>query len=270
VHVTGAGGFIGRHLVPALARAGHEVQPAPAGADVIVHLAGIAHRKASAEELQEVNVRLPERVARQAPRFVFMSSVKVHGERSTAPFTERSPIRPADAYGESKARAEDALRSIAGLKLAVLRPPLVYGPRVKANFLALMRAVARGWPLPLASVRNARTFVALDNLVDLLALCSTHPAAANQLLLAADAEDLSTPELVRCIAAGLGVPARLLPAPPGLLRLGARMLGRERLADSLLASLQVDASRARRLLGWQPPVRAAEGVRRAAQESHLP
>jgi len=248
VHVTGAGGFIGRHLVPALVRAGHEVQPAAAGAEVIVHLAGIAHRKAGADELQEVNVRLPERVARQAPRFVFMSSVKVHGERSEVPFTERSPIRPEDAYGESKARAEDALRAIAGLKLVVLRPPLVYGPRVKANFLALMRAVARGWPLPLASIDNRRSLVYVGNLVDAI-LCSLDREGT---YLLSDGEAISTPQLCREIAVALGTRARLLPFPPALL------------PPKLAASLEVDDSALRRA-GWQPKLSRGEGLRATAE-----
>lgn len=248
VHVTGAGGFIGRHLVPALQHAGHEAQPALAGADVVVHLAGIAHRKASADELQEVNVRLPERLARQAPRFVFMSSVKVHGERSGEPFTERSPIRPEDAYGESKARAEDALRAIAGLQLVVLRPPLVYGPGVKANFLALMRAVARGWPLPLASIENRRSLIYVGNLVDAI----LRALAIEGTYLVSDGAALSTAQICRDIAASLGTHARLFPFPPRLL------------PGKLAASLEVDDSAFRRIAAWQAPFTCAQGLKATA------
>jgi len=194
-----------------------------------------------------VNVRLPERVARQAPRFVFMSSVKVHGERSTAPFTERSPIRPADAYGESKARAEDALRSIAGLKLAVLRPPLVYGPRVKANFLALMRAVARGWPLPLASIDNRRSLIYVGNLVDAIVRCLDAPGT----FLVSDGPAISTAQLCREIGEALGRPARLFPFPPPLL------------PRKLAGSLEVDDS-AIRALGWRAPHTRKEGLKATA------
>ena len=243
VHVTGAGGFIGRHLVPALERAGHQVQPALTGADVVVHLAGIAHRKASADELEEVNVRLPERLARQAPRFVFMSSVKVHGEQSSRPFTEASPLAPGDAYAESKARAEDALRAITGLKLVVLRPPLVYGPGVKANFLALMRAIARGWPLPLASIHNHRSLIYVGNLVDAI----VRALEAEGTYLVSDGEAISTPRLCREIAEALETRARLVPFPRGLL------------PAKLVASLEVDDAAFRR--GWRPPFTRQQGLR---------
>jgi nucleoside-diphosphate-sugar epimerase len=253
VYVTGAGGFIGRHLVPALEHAGHEVQPALAGADVVVHLAGIAHRKASAVELQEVNVRLPERLARQAPRFVFMSSVKVHGEQSSRPFTEAAPLDPRDAYAESKARAEDALRAIAGLKLAVLRPPLVYGPRVKANFLSLMRAVARGWPLPLASIENRRSLIYVGNLVDAINRCLTLEGT----YLVSDGAPVSTPALCREIAEALGTRARLVPFPSALL------------PEKLAASLEVDDAAFRRA-GWRAPFSRKQGLRATADWLQAP
>jgi len=306
VVVTGASGFIGRALVRHLhaqARAvtavarhawaapagvrqvtvtGYEdataLEGAFTGAGCVLHLAALAHRAGSAGEF-DASVRAAGAVVAAARaagvrRLVFLSSIGVNGHRTEGrPFTEQDPPHPVEAYARSKLQAEQAV--IAGCRGAamdyvIVRPPLVVGPDAPGNFGRLVRLVRRGWPLPLGAVRNARSFIALDNLVDLLALCVAHPAAANQLLLAADAEELSTPELVRCIAAGLAVPARLLPVPPGWLRLGARLLGRERLADSLCASLQVDASRARRLLGWRPPVAAAEAVRRAARASRTP
>src|SRR5438105_3988451 len=169
LHVTGAGGFIGQNLLAELFRAGHELLPAVPKAQAVIHLAAIAHRHARPDELDEVNVRLPVRVARQAAaegaHFLFLSSVKVHGEESRAPLTEHSAIRPQDAYAASKARAEEALAAVPELQLAVLRPPLVYGPGVKANFLALMHAVARGWPLPFRAVDNRRSFIYVGNLV---------------------------------------------------------------------------------------------------------
>jgi len=252
VHVTGARGFIGQHLVPALARAGHEVQPALSGAQAVVHLAGIAHRRAGADELREVNVRLTERLARQAAsagaRFVFMSSVKVHGEESQSPFTERSPIRPQDGYGESKARAEDALRAVAGLRVTVLRPPLVYGPGVKANFLALMRAIARGWPLPLAAIDNRRSFVYVGNLVDAI----VRALGIDGSYLVSDGASVSTPQLCREIAAALGTRGRLFPFPRALI------------PGKLATSLEVDDAAFRRAARWQAPFTRAQGLQATA------
>ena len=257
VAVTGASGFIGRHLCQALATAGHEVESIKRGSDgiraqVLVHLAGIAHRRASAEELEAVNVRLTERLGRQAAangtHFVFLSSVKVHGERSVTPFTERSAMAPADAYGASKARAEDALRAIAGLRLTVLRPPLVYGGGVKANFLALMRAIARGWPLPFASLDNRRSLIYVGNLVDAIARAMQIDGA----YLVSDGAAVSTPQLCRDIAAALDTRARLFGFPQALL------------PAKLASSLEVDDGAFRRHTGWQPPFSPAQGLRATA------
>jgi len=248
VHVTGAGGFIGRTLVGELAGAGHQLVPTIAGAAAVVHLAGIAHRRASREELQDVNVRLAERVARQAAaegaRFVFVSSVKVHGETSNAPFTERSPLAPQDAYAGSKARAEGALRAIAGLRLAILRPPLVYGPGVKANFLALLRAIDRGWPLPLAAIDNRRSLIYVGNLADAIVRCLD----ADGTYLVSDGEAVSTPQLCRELGAALGTRARLFAFPRALL------------PGKLAATLEVDDRAIRERLGWRPPTRREAGL----------
>ena len=253
VHVTGAGGFVGRNLVAALARAGHEVLPALPGAQAVVHLAAIAHRRAGREELDEVNVRLAARVGREAAaqgaRLVFLSSVKVHGEESQAPFTERSRIAPQDAYAVSKARAEDLLGAIPGLRLAILRPPLVYGPGVKANFLALMRAIARGWPLPLGAIENRRSFIYVGNLADAIMRC----LSADGTYLVADGAPVSTPALCRELGATLGRPARLVPFPAALL------------PRKLTASLVVDDRAIRERLGWRPPHARDEGLRATAQ-----
>lgn len=224
VHVTGAGGFVGRTLCPALAAAGHE-QASLGQAEAVVHLAAIAHRRASRDELQRVNVDLALHTARQAAaagaRFVFLSSVKVHGETSRAPFTAASPLAPQDDYAESKARAEEALRAVAGLRLAVLRPPLVYGPGVKANFLSLMRALAGGWPLPLASIRNRRSLLYVGNLAAAILDCLGREGA----FLVSDGAAISTPQLCRELGAALGRPARLFAFPPALLpaRLGGSL-----------------------------------------------
>jgi nucleoside-diphosphate-sugar epimerase len=254
VVVTGASGFIGRCLDTALSRAGHEVlavdlrtASVPAG-DAVVHLAAIAHRRASAEEIERVNVGLARQVGQAAAAhgaaLVFLSSVKVHGEASQAPFTEASPLAPGDAYGRSKARAEEALRAIPGLRLAVLRPPLVYGPGVKANFLALMAALARGIPLPLASVKNRRSLVYVGNLADAILHCIGRTGT----FLVSDGESRSTPQLCRSLGEALGRPARLFAFPPALLP--ARLAG----------SLEVDDSGIRKALSWRAPYSMEEGL----------
>jgi nucleoside-diphosphate-sugar epimerase len=224
-------------------------------------------------EFRRVNVDSTLNLARQAAavgvrRFVFVSSVKVNGE-ATLPgqaFTERDAPAPQDPYGQSKDEAEIGLRELAadtGMEVVIIRPTLVYGLGVKANFAALMRAVQRGWPLPLGAVHNQRSLVALDNLVDLIVTCLDHPAAANQTFLVSDGQDLSTTELVRGMAQAAGVPARLLPVPVWALQAGASLLGKGDAVQRLCGNLQVDISKARSLLGWVPPVSVEEGLRRA-------
>ena len=251
VAVTGASGFIGRTLCAALADAAHETVPV-ASAEAVVHCAAIAHRRATAEEFQRVNVDLAVDGARAAAargtQFVFLSSVKVHGEGSSAPFNEGSPFAPADRYAESKARAEDALRSIAGLRLTVLRPPLVYGPGVKANLLALMKAIARGLPLPLASIRNRRSVIYAGNLADAILACLGREGT----FLVADGPGVSTPQLCRELGAALQTPARLFAFPPALL------------PGKLANTLEVDDAAIRRALGWRPRVGREEGLRATA------
>jgi nucleoside-diphosphate-sugar epimerase len=220
-----------------------------------------------------VNVDGTLNLARQAAaagvkRFVFVSSVKVNGE-CTAPgraFTEADAPMPQDAYGQSKHEAEQGLRQLSsdmGMEVVIIRPPLVYGPGVKANFATLMHAVQRGWPLPLGSVHNQRSLVALSNLVDFIVTCITHPQAANQTFLVSDGQDLSTAELVRGIAQAAGVPARLLPVPVWALQAGASLLGKGDVVQRLCGNLQIDASKARSVLGWVPPVSVEEGLRRS-------
>jgi len=266
--VTGASGFIGKSLCTALSGAGHQPvavslrseAPRFAGAHAVVHLAGIAHRAGvDAAELHRVNVALTEKVGRAAAEagalLVFVSSVKVHGEESTAPLTESARIAPGDAYAESKARAEDVLRGIAGLRLAVLRPPLVYGPAVKANFLALMRAVARGIPLPFAGIENRRSLLYAGNLADAIVRCAERGSTGAWLV--ADGPPLSTPELCRRLAAALGRPPRLFPFPVALLEL---LPGMKRLTRSL----EVDDAALRRALDWRPPFSFDQGLRATA------
>jgi nucleoside-diphosphate-sugar epimerase len=168
----------------------------------------------------------------------------------------------------SKHEAESGLRQIAldtGMEVVIIRPPLVYGPGVKANFAALMRAVQRGWPLPLGAVHNQRSLVALDNLVDFIATCVRHPQAAGETFLVSDGHDLSTAELVRGLAHAADVPARLLPVPVWCLRAAAALAGKGDTLERLCGNLQLDISKARNLLGWVPPVSVEEGLRRAAQ-----
>ncbi len=249
-----------------------------AGAHTLVHAAARAHvlNERAADPLAEfrrVNVDGTLNLARQAAaagvkRFVFISSVKVHGE-STPPgraFTEDDAPNPQDAYGQSKHEAEQGLRQLSadtGMEVVIIRPPLVYGPGVKANFAALMRAVQRSWPLPLGAGHNQRSLVALDNLVDFIVTCITHPKAANQTFLVSDGQDLSTTELVLGLAKAAGVPARLLPVPVWALQTGASLLGKGDAVQRLCGNLQVDISKARNLLGWVPPVSVDEGLRRA-------
>ena len=249
-----------------------------AGADAVVHLAARVHvmHDTAADPLlafRAVNVNGTLNLARQAAasgvkRFVFISSVKVNGE-STSPgraFTESDIANPQDAYGQSKHEAEQGLRQLSadtGMEVVFIRPPLVYGAGVKANFAALMRAVQRGWLLPLGAVHNQRSLVGLDNLVDFIVTCITHPQAANQTFLVSDGQDLSTTELVRGMAQAAGVPARLLPVPVWALQAGASLLGKGDAVQRLCGNLQVDISKARDLLGWVPPVSVEEGLRRA-------
>jgi nucleoside-diphosphate-sugar epimerase len=151
------------------------------------------------------------------------------------------------------------------MEIVIIRPPLVYGPGVKANFLTMMQWLYKGVPLPLGAIHNKRSLVALDNLMDLIVTCLDHPAAANQVFLAGDGEDLSTPDLLRRLGSALGKPARLLPVPVSLLKVGAAILGRRNIAHRLCESLQVDISKARNVLGWKPPISVDEGLRQTAQ-----
>lgn len=257
-----------------------EWREALAGCDVVVHLAARVHvmHEGVVDPLtayREVNVAGTLALAQQAAaagakQFIFISSVKVNGEGTQAgrPFRETDVPAPVDPYGVSKLEAEQALLALAastGIEVVVIRSPLVYGPGVRANFAALMRAVARGGSLPLGAVKNRRSLVAVDNLVDLINTCVEHPAAANEIFFVSDGEDLSTPELVRHLARAMGRPARLFPVPASVLMAGAMLLGKREVARRLLGSLQVDISKARRLLGWTPPVNVDEGLRRAVQ-----
>lgn len=249
-------------------------------ADVVVHTAARVHvmRDTVADPLaafRAVNVSGSLAVAQQARatgarRLVFLSSVKVLGESSLPgrPLTIDSPPAPLDAYGQSKLEAEEALGEFcrrSGMELVVLRPPLVYGPDVSANFDRLMRAVLRRVPLPFGGIEeNRRSLVGIDNLIDLILVCVRHPAAAGRAFLVCDGEDLSTAELIRRLARALGVAPRLLPVPYWALQLMGSLVGRGDTVRRLCGSLQVDISETRRLLGWSARVSVDEGLRRAA------
>jgi len=232
-------------------------------------------------EFRRINVDGTNNLARQAAaagvqRFVFLSSIKVNGESSqlNKPFTASDTPKPNDPYGISKLEAEKALLHIAsetGLEVVIIRPPLVYGPGVEANFGSMMRWLDRGIPLPLGSVtHNRRSMVAIDNLIDLIVTCLSHPAAANQTFLVSDGEDLSTADLLRRMGKALGKPARLFGVPAEALRLGAVMLGKQSMYQRLCGSLQVDIGRTKRLLDWTPPVSVDEGLRRSAEGTRRP
>lgn len=211
-----------------------------------------------------VNVEGTLNLARHAAaagvkRFVFISSVKVNGEGTSVghPYTADDVPAPADPYGISKYEAEQellALTTVTGMEVVIIRPVLVYGPGVKANMLSMMRWLHREIPLPLGAIDNRRSLVSIDNLVDLIVTCLDHPAAANQIFLASDGEDVSTTDLLRRMSACLGHPARLLPVPAGLLHCMAVLFGKSAVSQRLLGSLQVDIEKNRRLLGWSPPV----------------
>jgi nucleoside-diphosphate-sugar epimerase len=308
VLVTGANGFIGRALCGVLAASGRRVRKAvrapmrslpdalavgDIGADTdwrtalegvsgVVHLAARTHvlRETASDPLAEyrkINVSGTERLARSAAaggvrRLVFVSSVKVSGEcTGERPYAEDDTPRPEDAYGISKWEAEQALSRIAaetGLEVVVLRPPLVYGPGVKGNFLRLMNLVARGVPLPLGAVDNRRSFIYTGNLAGAIVKALDAPQAAGKTYLVSDGEDVSTPDLVRGLARALGVKPRLLSLPLAALGLAAALAGKRAEFARLTGSLQVDSSRIRRELGWDPRYSLARGLEETARWYH--
>ena len=252
-----------------------------AGVGVVVHCAGRVHVMQDDEldpltEFRGVNVEGTLALARQSAaagvrRFVFVSSIKVNGESTLRdkPFRTDDVPAPVDPYGTSKMEAEYGLRQISvqtGMEVVIVRPPLVYGPGVKANFLVMMSWLRKGAPLPLGAIHNKRSLVGLDNLVDLLVICMDHPAAANQMFLVSDGEDMSTTQLLRRMGDALGKPARLLPVPVWMIETGAALIGKRDLSQRLCGNLQVVISNAKELLGWSPPVSVDESLRRVAAD----
>lgn len=254
------------------------------GVTVLVHAAARVHvmNEDVTDPLQEfrrINVEGTLALGRWAAeagvqRFVFISSVKALGEETLpgAPFSADTPPAPEDAYGISKWEAEQGLRQVAretGMEVVIIRPPLVYGPGVKANFASMMRWLSRGVPLPLGAVKhNRRSFVALGNLVDLIVVCTRHPAAANQTFLVSDGDDLSTAELLKRMGQALGRRVLLPAVPLCWLRWGARLSGKSGIYDRLCGSLQVDIQKTLQLLEWTPPLTVDEGLMLVAKEFH--
>lgn len=296
--VTGANGFIGAALCETLRRHGYSVKAACRtemspdrigvgsigpntnwigalqGVDTVVHLAAVVHDMRSrildpSNELHRVNTQGTLNLARQAAasgirRFVFISSIKVNGEFTLeTPFTENSPPSPQGGYAISKWEAEQGLKNISnatGMEVVVIRPPLVYGPGVRANFLRLMRLVDQGRPLPLASISNHRSMIFIANLVDAIRVCCLHPNAPGKTFLVRDGEDIPTPELIRKIADTMQKPHHLFHFPPKLLQCVAFFLGQSNNLDRLTNSLMVDDGLIRRTLEWAPPYGSAEGI----------
>ena len=247
--------------------------------NVVVHCAARVHvmKEASVDPLaafREVNVKgtaclAEQAVDRGAKRFIYISSIKVNGETTSGhPFKADDTPAPEDPYGISKWEAEQVLREIAektGLEVVIIRPPLVYGPGVRANFLRLMQGIMSGVPLPLGAIDNRRSIVALDNLVDLIEDCLNNPQAINQTFLVSDGDDLSTKALFQRTAVALGRPVRLIPVPVSLLWAMARLFGKSDFAQRLCGSLQVDISKTQDRLSWSPPISVDEALHKTAK-----
>lgn len=298
--ITGATGFVGTRLARGLAEAGYDVvevgrkassaaatfscvdsisatvdySNALLSCDVVMHLAARVHVMRDDVEdplaaFRAVNLHGTVNLARQAAaagvkRFVYVSSIKVNGEcTDNEPFTESDDPNPQDPYGISKWEAEQALGKIGretGMEIVIVRPPLVYGPGVKANFYSLLKLVSKALPLPLGSIHNRRSMIYVGNLVDALIACATHPAAAGQTYLVSDGEAVSTPQLVKEIATAMQRPERVFPFPLSAMRFVARMTGRSSAVDRLTQSLEIDSSKIRNELGWHPPYTRQQGL----------
>ncbi|MBD1846005.1 SDR family oxidoreductase [Cyanobacteria bacterium FACHB-63] len=246
--------------------------------DVVIHLAARVHQMKDTAtdpltEFRIVNTEATKNLAIAAAaagvkRFVYLSSIKVNGDGQAEPYTEQSQPQPNDPYGISKWEAECTLKSIAdetGLEVVILRPPLVYGAGVRANFLNLMKLVEKGIPLPLGAVYNQRSLVYVGNLVDAIATCATHPNAAGQTFLISDNADISTAELIRNLSVFLKQPVRLVAISPVILTMLAQIFGKTATVDRLLGSLTIDSSKIRQTLDWQPPFSLAQGLEHTAR-----
>lgn len=303
--VTGAGGFVGSALADHLSSQGRDLVLCARGFDTcnryvkspdlsgeadwstalqrvscVIHVAGLAHVINGAStldisEFRRVNFEGTLGLARQAvglgvKKFIFISSIGVNGSHTvTAPFCERSIPAPHADYALSKFEAEQGLLELAqgsGMELVIIRPPLVYAGHAPGNFQRLLKFVSAGLPLPFGSVRNKRSLIALDNLIDFIALCIDHPAAANELFLISDGVDISTPEMIRYMASGMGKKANLLSVSESLMRYSAKLLGKENIYTQLCGSLVIDSSKAKNLLGWKPMLSPEQGLDKAGED----
>lgn len=305
--VTGVTGFVGKSLIPYLIAQGHNVTAITrdancnlfgcktihcdlnslidlgdkiSGNDLVIHLAGRAHvlNKTSQDPYQayaEINVKATKDLATLAAksgikRFIFLSSVKVNGEETTAlPFNETNAPNPQDDYGKTKLEAEHVLFEIAKktqMQVVIIRPPLIYGKGVKANFKNLIKLCQSKLPLPFGAIHNKRSMVYIENLIDFIKLCITHPNAANETFLISDDEDVSTTTLIRTIRTTLGLPSLLLPIPRSWMVFMLCLIRKKSLSTRLCGNLQVDISKAKTLLGWKPPFTFEQGIKNTIQE----
>jgi nucleoside-diphosphate-sugar epimerase len=247
----------------------------PFGTEVVIHLAGRAHvmnetEEEALEQYRNVNVKVTENLAKQAvgvgvKRFIYMSSIKAMGESTSgqSPYSEESELKPEDPYGVSKMEAEEVLKKIAkdsGMELVIIRPPLVYGPGVRANFLSLIKLASSRLPLPFSIVNNQRSMVFAGNLADFVTICIDHPKAANQVFLVSDDNDISIRTLIKQIRRKIGVPNLEIPVPIKLFLLIGRLTGKTSLVDRLVGDLQVNIFKAKRELGWAPPFSFDHGI----------
>ena len=299
--ITGASGFVGKSLTSALLRQGHSICAAVRSisspnesseivvgeidhdtnwatalrdVDVVIHLAARVHvmteySQNPLDEFRKTNVEGTLNLAQQAAkagvkRIVYVSSIGVNGTHTASPYTELDNPQPHNDYTFSKCEAEQALHKVSvktGLEVVIVRPPLVYGFGAPGNFAQMIKVLAKGIPLPLASVKNLRSLIYLENLVDALILCAIHPAAAGQTYLVGDGQDISTPDLLRKLSSVMGRSARLFPCPIVLMRLSGQLLGKSDQISKLVGSLQIDSSKIRRELGWKPPFTLDEGLK---------
>jgi UDP-glucose 4-epimerase len=255
-----------------------EKWPAQLRCDTLVQLAARVHMMNDScpdplAAYRTVNVDGTMRLARAAHRagvrrFVFVSSVKAVAERSDGrPISERDEPAPPDPYGVSKLEAERALLAFGretGMEMVIVRPPLVYGPGVRANFFNLMRAIDKGVPLPIGAIGAQRSIVFVENLADAIVCCTDVPAAAGHVFHVADERDVAVKDLARMLAEQLNAPRRLLPVPPALLQLAGRLTGRTAVVDRLVGELRLDCSLIRETIRWRPPYTTEQGLRKTA------